>query len=62
MSPSSHLFTVLAVDDSAIYCKPVEHSLSRGGYAVLFSKNDGKALDLFAKHRPATCGWRKAGK
>jgi hypothetical protein len=37
-------------------------TLSRERYAVPFSKNDRDAIDLFAKHELATCGWRKAGK
>ena len=44
---------VLAVDDSAIYRKLVEQSLSAERYAVLFAKNGREALDLFAKHQPA---------
>ena len=51
--PSSQPFKVLAVDDSAIYRKLVEQSLSRERYAVLFSKNGREALDLFAKYQPA---------
>ncbi|GAC1439344.1 MAG: diguanylate cyclase [Terriglobales bacterium] len=52
-NPSSRQFTVLAVDDSAIYRKLVEHSLSRERYRVLFAKNGRAALDLFAEHQPA---------
>jgi diguanylate cyclase (GGDEF)-like protein len=51
--PTSKPFTVLAVDDSAIYRKLVEQSLSGERYAVLFAKNGREALDLFAKHQPA---------
>jgi diguanylate cyclase (GGDEF)-like protein len=53
MNPSSQPFTVLAVDDSAIYRKLVEHSLSGQGYEVLFAKSGRDALDLFAEHKPA---------
>ena len=53
MNPSSQPFTVLAVDDSAIYRKLVEHSLSEQEYEVLFAKNGREALDLFAEHKPA---------
>ena len=53
MNPSFQPFTVLAVDDSAISRKLVEHSLSGAGYNVLFAKNGRQALDLFAQHRPA---------
>lgn len=50
---SSQPFKVLAVDDSAIYRKLVEQSLSGERYAALFAKNGREALDLFAKHQPA---------
>jgi two-component system, cell cycle response regulator len=53
MDPSSQPFKVLAVDDSAIYRKLVEQSLSGERYAVRFGKNGREALDLFAKHQPA---------
>jgi len=52
MNPSSRQVTVLAVDDSAIYRKLVEHSLSRERYSVLFAKDGREALDLFAEHQP----------
>ena len=50
---SSEAFKVLAVDDSAIYRKLVEQSLSAEGCALLFAKNGREALDLFAEHQPA---------
>jgi diguanylate cyclase (GGDEF)-like protein len=53
MNPSFQPFTVLAVDDSAISRKLVEHSLSGAGYNVLLAKNGREALDRFAQHRPA---------
>jgi two-component system cell cycle response regulator len=53
MDPTSQRFKVLAVDDSAIYRKLVEQSLSGERYAVLSAKNGREALDLFAKHQPA---------
>ena len=53
MNPSSQPFTVLAVDDSAISRKLVEHSLLGQEYEVLFAKNGREALDLFAEHEPA---------
>jgi diguanylate cyclase (GGDEF)-like protein len=52
MNPSSQQFTVLAVDDSVIYRKLVEQSLSGDRYRVLFAKNGREALDLFAEHQP----------
>jgi two-component system, cell cycle response regulator len=53
MNLSSQQFTVLAVDDSAIYRKLVEQSLSGERYNVLSAKNGREALDLFAGHQPA---------
>jgi len=53
MNPSSQQFTVLAVDDSPIYRKLVERSLSGERYSLLFAKNGRAALDLFAEHQPA---------
>src|ERR1035438_3079709 len=53
MNPSFQPFTVLAVDDSAISRKLVEHSLLGQEYEVLFAKNGREALDLFAEHQPA---------
>jgi two-component system cell cycle response regulator len=52
MNPSFRPFTVLAVDDSAIYRKLVEQSLKGQQYEVLFAKNGREALDLFAEHQP----------
>lgn len=53
MNSPSQRFQVLAVDDSPIYRKLVEQSLSAERYAVLFAKNGREALDLFVKHQPA---------
>jgi CheY-like chemotaxis protein len=53
MDSTSKPFNVLAVDDSAIYRKLVEHSLSAQEYEVLFAKSGREALDLFAEHEPA---------
>src|ERR1700733_4490446 len=50
---AAHPFKVLAVDDSAIYRKLVEQSLSAERYAVVFAKNGREALDLFARLQPA---------
>ena len=52
MNPSSQPFTVLAVDDSAIYRKLVEQSLSAERYAVVFAKNGREALDLAGQLQP----------
>jgi diguanylate cyclase (GGDEF)-like protein len=53
MDPSSQQLKILAVDDSPIYRKLVEQSLSLERYTLLFAKNGREALDLFAKHQPA---------
>jgi diguanylate cyclase (GGDEF)-like protein len=52
MDFNSQPFKVLAVDDSAISRKLVEHSLLGQEYEVLFAKNGREALDLFARHQP----------
>ena len=46
-------FRILVVDDSPIYRKLVDQSLSKDHYPVLFAKNGREALDVFAEHRPA---------
>jgi two-component system, cell cycle response regulator len=53
MDPSFQEFRILAVDDSPIYRKLVEQSLSQQRYTLLFAKNGREALALFAKHQPA---------
>jgi diguanylate cyclase (GGDEF)-like protein len=53
MDPSSQQLKILAVDDSPIYRKLVEQSLSQEEYTLLFAKNGREALDLFEKHQPA---------
>lgn len=44
---------VLVVDDSPIYRRLVEQSLSKEPYRVLFAKNGCEAIALFAEHRPS---------
>jgi two-component system cell cycle response regulator len=46
-------FKVLVADDSPIYRKLVEHTLSEKQYAVLFAKSGCEATDLFTKHQPS---------
>jgi len=46
-------FTVLAADDSPIYRKLVEHTLSEKQYALLFAKSGREAIDLFSEHQPS---------
>jgi diguanylate cyclase (GGDEF)-like protein len=46
-------FKVLVADDSAVYRKLVEQTLSEKHYAVLFAKSGPEAMDIFAKHRPS---------
>lgn len=52
MALSAPTFTILAVDDSALYRKLVEHSLAQEPYNVVFAKNGREALSLLAEHRP----------
>jgi two-component system, cell cycle response regulator len=44
---------ILVADDSPIYRKLVEQSLSQEQCTVLIAKNGRQALDLFTEHRPA---------
>jgi diguanylate cyclase (GGDEF)-like protein len=53
IEPSTQPLTVLAVDDSTLYRKLVENSLSGERYTLWFAKNGRAALDLFAEHQPA---------
>jgi diguanylate cyclase (GGDEF)-like protein len=46
-------FKVLVADDSSIYRKLVEHTLSEKQYAVLFAKSGREAIDLFSEHQPS---------
>jgi two-component system cell cycle response regulator len=46
-------FKVLVADDSPIYRKLVEHTLSEKHYAVLFAKSGREAIDLFSEHQPS---------
>ena len=46
-------FKVLVADDSPIYRKLVEHTLSEKQYAVLFAKSGREAIDLFTEHQPS---------
>jgi len=44
---------ILVADDSAVYRKLVEQTLSDDNHKVIFAKNGREALDLYAKHTPA---------
>ena len=44
---------ILVADDSPIYRKLVEYTLSSEGYAVVFAKNGREAIELVAEHHPA---------
>jgi len=46
-------FKVLVADDSPIYRKLVEHTLSEKQYALLFAKSGREAIDLFSEHQPS---------
>ncbi|PYV53575.1 MAG: hypothetical protein DMG91_16705, partial [Acidobacteria bacterium] len=45
-------FKILVVDDSPIYRKLVQQSLSHEPYPIIFAKNGREALDCFAAHQP----------
>ncbi len=53
MDPPSPELKILVADDSPVYRKLVEQSLSSEVYTVLLAKNGCQALDLFAEHHPA---------
>jgi len=53
MDPSSRELKILVADDSPIYRKLVEQSLSQEQYTVLFAKTGQQAMDLFIEHQPA---------
>lgn len=53
MESASPEIKVLVADDSPIYRKLVEQSLSQENYSVLFATHGKQALDLFNEHHPA---------
>src|SRR5260370_13014435 len=53
MDPSSSGVKILVADDSPVYRKLVEQSLSQEHYTVLLARNGREAMDLFAEHQPA---------
>jgi diguanylate cyclase (GGDEF)-like protein len=44
---------ILVADDSAVYRKLVEQTLSDDNHKVIFAKNGREALELYAQHAPA---------
>jgi len=53
MDAAAREFKVLVADDSPIYRKLVEHTLSEKQYAVLFAKSGREAMELFSEHQPS---------
>lgn len=53
MDACAEAFKILVVDDSPLYRKLVEQSLSPQQYSVVFAKNGGEALALFGEHQPS---------
>src|SRR5580698_1734585 len=53
MDLSSRDVKILVADDSPIYRKLVEQSLSEEQYTVFFAKSGQQAMDLFIEHQPA---------
>jgi two-component system cell cycle response regulator len=51
-SAAARDFKVLVADDSRIYRKLVEHTLSKKQYVLLFAKSGREAIDLFSEHQP----------
>jgi diguanylate cyclase (GGDEF)-like protein len=53
MQPVEQQIKVLVADDSAVYRKLVEQTLSQKLYALVFAKNGQETVKLFAEHKPA---------
>jgi diguanylate cyclase (GGDEF)-like protein len=56
MSVAEHLqsdLKILVADDSPVYRKLIEETLSERTYEILFAKSGREALNIFAKHRPS---------
>ena len=53
MEPSVRDLKILVADDSQLYRKLVEQSLSEDHYTVRFAKRDRQATDLFIENQPA---------
>jgi diguanylate cyclase (GGDEF)-like protein len=53
MDDSGRGFTVLVVDDSPVYRKLVQDTLSSQQYSILMAKDGREALALFAEHLPS---------
>ena len=52
MTTNDVALTVLVADDSSVFRKLVDHSLSGKNYKLVFAKTGREALDLFAQHEP----------
>jgi len=52
MSSPSRDFMILVADDSPVFRKLIEVTLSRQQYSVLLAKSGREAMDLFAEHEP----------
>ncbi|HKV23363.1 MAG TPA: diguanylate cyclase [Candidatus Acidoferrum sp.] len=53
MNTSYEAFKVLVADDSLVYRKLVEQTLSEEPCSVLFAKTGREAMNIFAEHRPS---------
>jgi len=52
-NPHYEVFKVLVADDSPVYRKLVEQTLSEEPWSVLFAKSGREAMSLFGEHRPS---------
>jgi two-component system, cell cycle response regulator len=52
MSPPAKDFKLLVADDSPVYRKLLEDTLSEQRYSTLFAKSGREAMDLFAEQQP----------
>jgi diguanylate cyclase (GGDEF)-like protein len=53
MHAAEQKIKVLVADDSAVYRKLVEHTLSEKHYSLVFAKSGQETVELFAEHHPA---------
>jgi diguanylate cyclase (GGDEF)-like protein len=51
--PKAREFKVLVADDSRVYRRLVEDTLSEKQYTLLFAKSGREAIDLFSEHQPS---------
>jgi CheY-like chemotaxis protein len=51
--------TVLVADDSAVFRKLIENTISSNQFAAVFAKTGQEAMQLFAEHKPPSISWEQ---